>query len=208
MLPGDFFQIYETSLMSAGFRDRSALCVHDGKPVYLDLSPAHDDRLTVNVQLELGQLAETVGITTPISGINTNDFSLTGSVSRFQIENLPLNGRNFLELARLEPGVSVTSAANPGAFANNFQRVSVAGAQYLETGVKIDGSTVDDQINGGTALNVSQESVQEFQISSFNADERFAGSRWTDFNNVLELHQRSAFIVWLVKQRSGRRHDE
>ena len=53
-----------------------------------------------------------------ISGINTSDFTLTGGVTRFQIENLPLNGRNFLELARLEPGVSVTSIANPGAFGN------------------------------------------------------------------------------------------
>jgi len=34
----------------------------------------------------------------------------------------------------------------------------------------VDGSTVDDRINGGTAINVSQESVQEFQISSFNFD--------------------------------------
>ena len=104
-----------------------------------------------------------------ISGINTSDFTLTGGVTRFQIENLPLNGRNFLELARLEPGVSVTSIANPGAFGNNYQRVSVAGAQYLETSVAVDGSTADDRINGGTALNVSQESVQEFQMS-FNFD--------------------------------------
>ena len=128
------------------------------------------DHQTLNLQLELGRLAQTIGIITPISGINTNDFSLTGSVSRFQVDNLPLNGRNFLELARLEPGVSVASTANPGGFGNNFLRVSVAGAQSLQTGIKVDGSIVEDRINGGTALNVSQESVQEFQISSFNFD--------------------------------------
>ena len=128
------------------------------------------DHLTVKVKLEVGPLQSSATVTDQISGVNTSDFPLSGGVSRFQIESLPLNGRNFLELARLEPGVGVTSVANPGAFGNNFQRVSVAGAQYLETRVAVDGSTVDDRINGGTALNISQESVQEFQISSFNFD--------------------------------------
>jgi len=128
------------------------------------------DYLTINVPLELGQLSQTVSVDGRVSGINSSEFSLNGSVGRFQIENLPLNGRNFLELARLEPAVSATSVANPGAFGNNYQRVSVAGAQYLETRVAVDGSTVEDRINGGTALNVSQESVQEFQIATFNFD--------------------------------------
>ena len=93
-----------------------------------------------------------------------------GSVRRFQIDNLPLNGRNFLELARLEPGVSVASVPNPGGFANNYVRVSVGGSQYLETRISVDGATVDDRVNGGTAQNFSQETVQEFQISTFNFD--------------------------------------
>lgn len=126
------------------------------------------DYLTVNVPLELRPLAQTVSVEVP--GVNTSEFSITGSVSRLQIENLPLNGRNFLELARLEPSVNATSVANPGAFGNNFQRVSVAGAQFLQTRVAVDGSTVEDRINGGTALNLSQENVQELQIATFNLD--------------------------------------
>jgi len=128
------------------------------------------DYLTVNVPLELGRLSETVAVIGEVSGINTSDFAITGNVSRTQLENLPLNGRNVLELARLEPGVSVISVANPGAFGNNYQRVSIGGAPYLETRVGVDSSTADDRINGGTSLNISQESVQEFQIASFNFD--------------------------------------
>jgi hypothetical protein len=150
---------YQIEVSSAGF----GTAVYDG-------SLRAGDHLTINFQLELGQLAETVTVNGQISGINTSDFTLEGSINQFEIENLPLNGRNFLELSRLQPGVRVTSVGNPGAFGNNYQRISVGGAQYLQTRVAVDGSTVDDRINGGTALNISQESVQEFQVSSFNFD--------------------------------------
>jgi hypothetical protein len=150
---------YELEISSAGFA--TAL---------YGLSLRAGDYLTVNVQLELGQLTESIAVNGQVSGINTSDFQVNSGVGRIQIEGLPLNGRNVLELARLEPSVTVASVANPGAFGNNYQRVSVGGAQYLETRVAIDSSTVDDRINGGTALNVSQESVQEFQLSTFNFD--------------------------------------
>ena len=91
-------------------------------------------------------------------------------MSQVQIQNLPLNGRNFLELARLEPGVSVTLLSNPGAFANNYSRVSIAGAQYLLTQVSVDGVVVNDRMNGGTSQNFSQETVQEFQVERFSFD--------------------------------------
>ena len=150
---------YEMQVSCPGFEDE-----------LYQLTLRAGDYLTVDVRLQLEPLVESVSVSEPITGVNTTDFGITGGVSRLHIENLPLNGRNFLELARLEPGVSVASVANPGAFGNNFQRVSIGGAQYLETRIAVDGSTVDDRINGGTALNVSQESVEEFQIGTFNFD--------------------------------------
>src|SRR5439155_20657141 len=77
--PGD----YEIEVSSPGF----------GAAVY-GLSLRAGDHLTVNVRLEIGQFAETVTVNGPISGINTSDFRLSGGVSRFEMENLPLNGRN------------------------------------------------------------------------------------------------------------------
>ena len=91
-------------------------------------------------------------------------------MSEVQIQNLPLNGRNFLELARLEPGVSVVSVTNPGAFGNNYSSVSIAGAQYLLTQVSVDGVVVNDRMNGGTSQNFSQETLQEFQVERFSFD--------------------------------------
>ena len=123
------------------------------------------DQLTVNFQLHPGPVHERVQVSGQTSGINTSEFAVKGSVSQIQIQiqiqNLPLNGRNFLELARLEPGVSVVSVTNPGAFANNYSRVSIAGAQYLLTQVSVDGVVVNDRMNGGTSQNFSQETVQQ-----------------------------------------------
>ena len=128
------------------------------------------DRLTVNFQLRPGSVEKQVLVRGETSGINTSEFAVKGSVSQTQIQNLPLNGRNFLELARLEPGVSVVSVTNPGAFANNYSRVSIAGAQYLLTQVSVDGVVVSDRMNGGTSQNFSQETVQEFQVERFSFD--------------------------------------
>ena len=128
------------------------------------------DQLTVNFQLHPGSVYERVLVSGQTSGINTSEFAVNGTVSQVQIQNLPLNGRNFLELARLEPGVSVTSVSNPGAFANNYSHVSIAGAQFLLTQVSVDGISVDDRMNGGTAQNFSQETVQEFQVERFSFD--------------------------------------
>src|ERR1700756_3774099 len=72
------------------------------------------DQLTVNFQLHPGSVHERVLISGQTPSVNTNEFAVNGSVSEVQIQNLPLNGSNFLELARLEPGVNVVSVPNPG----------------------------------------------------------------------------------------------
>ena len=66
---------------------------------------------------------------TPV--INTTDYKIDGVVNRKQIDNLPLNGRNFLQLALLEPGVSVevraTSWHQPEQLFPRFDRRRFAG---------------------------------------------------------------------------------
>ncbi len=102
--------------------------------------------------------------------VETTNYEIGGVINRRQIQELPLNGRNFLELAQLEPGVNVTSVANPGIIGNSYQRVNVAGGFPSQTRIFADGSTVTDRFVGGTMINFSQESVREFRVSTFNAD--------------------------------------
>jgi hypothetical protein len=121
-------------------------------------------------KLKVGASSEVIHVTGQTAQVNLTDYKIDGVVTREQIENLPLNGRNFLQLAMLEPGVEVSVSENPGTSPNNFFRVSIAGANQALTRISVDGASVNDRITGGTAQNFSQESVQEFQISTFNFD--------------------------------------
>jgi len=150
---------YVVEVSSAGFTNQ-----------LYDLTLRVGDYPEVNFQLQPGAAREVVEVSGEISALDTTNFGVSGSVGRPQIQALPLNGRNFLELARIEPGVTALSVANPGSMGNNYQRVSLAGAPYLQTRVSVDGSAVNDRINGGTSQNFSQETVQEFQISTFVFD--------------------------------------
>ncbi len=124
-----------------------------------------------NFSLTVGASTETVVITSDVGQVNTSDFKVDGVITRERIENLPLNGRSFLSLASLEPGVNVTFNAAPGAGGvNNYFRVEIAGSTQSLTRISVDGANVNDRITGGTAQNFSQETVQEFQITTFNFD--------------------------------------
>lgn len=128
------------------------------------------ENITIDFKLEVGATNETVVITSETPAINNTDYKIDGVVNRKQIDSLPLNGRNFLQLALLEPGVAVESVDNPGTSPNNFFRVSIAGASQTMTRISVDGATINDRVTGGTSQNFSQETVQEFQISTFNFD--------------------------------------
>jgi hypothetical protein len=150
---------YDVSVSSTGFRNASrSITLHVG------------ESLTSNFVLEVGGVDQQVDVRATTAALNTTDYRVAGNVDRTQVEQLPLNGRSFLELAQLQPGVTVLSWSNPGALANNYQRILVGGAYFTQTRITVDGSTVGDRLMGGTTQGLSQESVQEFQVSTFNHD--------------------------------------
>ncbi len=128
------------------------------------------DSLTVDFTLQTGSPTERVEVTEELSGVNTTNYRVAGTVGRAQIEDLPLNGRSFFELAQLEPGVQVSTTTNPGGLGNTYTQVFTGGSYFSQTRTSVDGSTISDRFTGGTTQSFSQESVQEFQISTFNLD--------------------------------------
>ena len=123
---------------------------------------------TVSLSMQVGTTKDVVTVEGATSEINYESNTVQGVVRRAQIESLPLNGRNFLSLAQLEPGVLVT-AANPAQFNAQFS-VSILGGPASHTNVTVDGGNVRNPVEGGVGTNFSQEVVQEFQMSSVNFD--------------------------------------
>ena len=123
---------------------------------------------TVDAQLQVGAAAEVVSVEAASSQLRYESHNLEGVVSRKQIESLPLNGRSFLQLAFLEPGVGV-SAQRLSQYNAQFS-VSILGGAASQTAITVDGGNVRNSIEGNTGMNFSQEIVEEFQISSVNFD--------------------------------------
>lgn len=124
---------------------------------------------TVNLTTQLGPSTQTVTVDAASPQIRYDTQEVGGAVRRPQIEGLPLNGRSFLELAKLEPG-----ALPPTRGSNNRTFVPVLGQTMGNSGrgtrVTIDGGSIMAVGNGGSSMGFSQEVVQEFQISTVNFD--------------------------------------
>jgi hypothetical protein len=125
---------------------------------------------TVNLTLHLGEISEqvTVDAVTPL--MQYEHHQVGGLIGRKQIEDLPLNGLNFLELAKLEPGVE------PPTRASNSNRNFVpalgqpVGSDGRGTRVTVDGGSIMSVGSGGSAMGFSQGVVREFQIATVNFD--------------------------------------
>ena len=149
--------IYEVRSRMAGFRT-----------LVREATVATGSTTTVDLKLELGAVTEVVSVDAATSQISYDSHKIDGVIRRTQIEALPLNGRSFLQLAFLEPGVTVGTQSL--AQYNAQFSVSVLGASSSMTAITVDGGNVRNAVEGGTAQNFSQEIVEEFQISSANFD--------------------------------------
>lgn len=103
--------------------------------------------------------------------VDTARQTVDGVVTARQIEQLPQNARNFMDLARLEPGVIVQDggAIDPTK-TNAFRAVGVGGRGGTGTRVQFDGIDVTDETVGTTVANLSNDTVSEFQLSRSSFD--------------------------------------
>lgn len=133
----------------------------------------------VDAALEVGGASEVVTVTdTSEAQIERSDNTVSGVVNTVQIENLPLNGRNFLDLAQLQPGTEKVDGGSFDPTKANFTGVSIGGQAGRSTQITVDGGSVVDNVVGTTVQNFSQEIVQEFQIglSNFSLSTGASGS--------------------------------
>src|SRR5262245_27609191 len=148
---------YEMQAGSPGFRTSS-----------LRVDVATGAVTTVDIRLEIGERKEIVNVVAATPQIEYARHTIDQIVSREQIQELPINGRSFLQLALFSPGaaVSINSLGNY----NRAMEVAVLSNNPDKTRIAVDGARINDSIDGGTQQNFSQEVVQEFQISAVNFD--------------------------------------
>lgn len=122
--------VYEVKVTAANFKTTVAteIQVTVGSNVPLDIA------------LEIGGASEQVTVTGGGEAqIDRTDNTVSGVVGTMQIENLPLNGRNFLDLAQLQPGTEKVDGGGFDPTKANYTGVSIAGQAGRSAQITVDG---------------------------------------------------------------------
>ena len=124
----------------------------------------------VNLVLEVGAASTVVRVAEQTVAVNTEQASVQGVLNEQQIENLPVNGRNFLDLAQLEPGVQIQDGADFDPTKVGFSSISFGGRFGRTARIEVDGVDVSDETVGTTTENIPSSAISEFQLSQSNLD--------------------------------------
>jgi hypothetical protein len=149
---------YELKVELAGFKTS----------LISDLQLQVDSTARQNAVLELGGVTETVQVTSEAPILNTTDASLGNALSREQISSLPVEAQNVVHLLSLQPG-AVFIPVNINSDPEDSRYGSVSGARADQQNVTLDGIDVNDPQNQTaytSAVRMTQESLQEFRVST------------------------------------------
>src|SRR6516225_7991151 len=125
---------------------------------------------TVNAKMSLGQETTTIEVQGSAVQVNTEQPTVQGVLTANQIENLPVNGRNFLDLAQLEPGVQIQDGQNFDPTKAGYSSISFGGRFGRTARINVDGVDVSDETVGTTTADVPASAIDEFQLSQSSLD--------------------------------------
>src|ERR1700693_3680751 len=149
-IPGLPAGVYKMTVTANGFNTR----------VFEALELTLNRTLDFDVKLEVGSTRERVEISAEIPLLDTTSSSTGATIVPQEIENLPINGRNYLDLLQLVPGVAINRQAD----ANSDNATPILGERANNTGFLIDGIPNQNEVNGGPAAKFNQDTIAEFQV--------------------------------------------
>jgi hypothetical protein len=128
---------------------------------------------TYNGTLELGASNQEITVQAEVPLLNTAAAEVSHLVPQTQVEQLPLNGRNFWELTQLTPGATFiprgqTAQYNGSEIRARNVNVTVNGQSYIFTGWSLDGANVTNFELGGTLISPNVDAIQEFTVAAGN----------------------------------------
>lgn len=131
-----------------------------------------DQSVTIPAALQIGTVNEEVTVSDSVSMLQTNSATLSQVVEQRRVEELPLNGRNVLNLIRLNAGVISRGAGGYGQFqiagASYASPNSISGTRGNQTGFLLDGGNNTNGIVNGANPTPSPDAVQEFSVQGNN----------------------------------------
>src|SRR6266403_340890 len=161
LLPG----VYNITVAATGFSSS----VQTGLTLTVGASKA------LNIALQVGQVSERVEVTATAPAVELTSSTISGEVDSTTERELPLNGRDWTQLATLQPGV-VSVRVEAGA-SNRGNRgygtlLTISGHQPFENNYRINGISINDYSNGspGSSLgvNLGVDAIQEFSVLTGN----------------------------------------
>jgi hypothetical protein len=171
---------YNATSLPAGIYSISTAPTGFKKTVSTGVELHVNENKTVNLDLQVGAVTETVTVTSESTPVELRSGEVSSLISEKQVTELPLNGRNYAQLALMVPGVSpVTQAGAGGAFAtrgtglNAGVDMSVNGNQSNSNLWTVDGvNNMDVGSNRTLLVFPSVDSIQEFRVerNSFSAE--------------------------------------
>jgi hypothetical protein len=164
--------------------------------------------LAVNITLQIGDLSIVDVVTGEMPSVNTSTPELSYLVTSEQIEQIPLNGRNYTDLALLQPAVNAFPHRDGGSVVAHGLGMSINGQDPRANAYLLDGTLMNDFTNGpagsaaGTALGL--DTIREFRVQSNAYSAEFGRNSGGQINvltksgtnrfsgNVFEFHRNDA----------------
>jgi hypothetical protein len=131
--------------------------------------------LDLQISLTVGSEAQSVEVTDAAPLIQTASSSIQASVDQKQMQDLPLNGRNPLQLTTLTPGTALTTTGTEAGQQDNVGLV-VNGLRATQNNFQLDGAIYNDRFFDSVPILPNPDALQEFTVQSANYSSEYAGA--------------------------------